>query len=180
LALDPQRSRPAANNSTKQQFKNRISHASSPHHDLELSGSRFTGSAPPKPVKTILIVDDSEDITELMELSLSKRGYEVLCCSQLAEALNVWEENAPRIDLLITDVKLGESSSGLDLAERLLSLKPGLRILAVSGFLQEEPRAALDGKMAFLHKPFRWDDLAVQVEQLLTESDPVDQLTFAF
>jgi two-component system cell cycle sensor histidine kinase/response regulator CckA len=128
-------------------------------------------------VKTILIVDDSEEIVELIELALSKRGYAVLCSGQIPDALRLWEENFGRIDLLITDVKLGESGSGLDLAECLLASKPSLKVLAISGFLNDDPPAALAGRIAFLHKPFRWEAFGAQVDQLLA---PEAQLTFAF
>ncbi len=120
-----------------------------------------------KKLATILVVDDSSDILDLIELALARRQYKVLRACSEAEALRFWRENAGAIDLLITDVKLGDSGSGLDLAERLQALKPNLPVLAMSGFLEAEKLRGFSGKVQYLQKPFAWSDLPGRISNLL-------------
>jgi DNA-binding NtrC family response regulator len=121
--------------------------------------------------KTILVVDDSVDILDLMEMALSRDGYALLRACTIAEALEIWEDRAGSIDLVVTDVKLAESSSGLDLAERLLLLQPDLKVLAVSGFLRSEQAARTSSRISFLQKPFRWGDFLKRVQDILESVD---------
>ena len=123
-------------------------------------------------MRTILAVEDSEDILELMDMTLTQRGYQVLRASSSEEAWQLWTEHADTIDILIADVNLGDSGSGLDLAEQLIQLKPSLRALAVTGYLQYEGQSASDGRIEFLIKPFHWNVLSDRIEQFFDSPAP--------
>jgi DNA-binding response OmpR family regulator len=116
---------------------------------------------------TVLLVEDSAEILDLAELALARAGFVVLRASCQDEALAIWKELRQTIDLLITDVRLGESASGLDLAEHFLSLNPSLRVLAMSGLVSGEHLASLSSNIAFLEKPFAFEEIAARAQELL-------------
>jgi CheY-like chemotaxis protein len=118
--------------------------------------------------RTILIVDDSTEILELLELVLARSHHTVLrsCCAD--EALSHWQRLGQQVDLLITDVRLDESESGLDLAERLLALKPSLKVLAITGYFGAEQLRRCRQRMELLAKPFSFLELQTRVEALLS------------
>ena len=87
-------------------------------------------------------------------LCLRKLGYGVLVASNGAEALKLWEQHRETIELLLTDVVMPGSMSGLDLAERLKSEKEGLPVILCSGYTGELDQDRLSQQQAaFLDKP---------------------------
>lgn len=121
----------------------------------------------PRIPATILAVEDSAEILELMEMALSSSGDTIICSSTAEEALRLWEQHGRSIDLMITDVRLGGSLSGLELAERLVGRRPSLRILAISGLFEAEQLSRLRGEVVLLRKPFSVSELRRSVELLL-------------
>ena len=69
---------------------------------------------------------------------LEECGYRILEASSGKEALDVWNQRANEIDLLLTDMVMPEGISGVDLAERLLASRPGLKIIFTSGYTANE------------------------------------------
>jgi two-component system cell cycle sensor histidine kinase/response regulator CckA len=122
----------------------------------------------PPPGTRVLLVEDSPDILELLELALQGRGYELEKASGVDEALEVWNNCGGSIDLLITDIQLGPNGCGLELAERLLALKPSLSLMAVSGWCPPEGFMVSGRKIAFLKKPFLLKEVAQAIQALLT------------
>jgi hypothetical protein len=101
---------------------------------------------------------------------LLQRGYTVLFAGDGDKALKVAQFHVGPIDLLVTDVVL-PGLSGTHLAERLRALRPHLRVLFISGMVQEatvkSPALAGGG---FLIKPFPGEALIGKVQQILTSS----------
>jgi CheY-like chemotaxis protein len=113
-----------------------------------------------KQSQTILVVDDHCAISKLVRLFLELEGYTVLTADNVESAMNVYREHQAAVALLLTDVEM-PNGSGLDLADRILQLEPGLRILFMS---------ALDGArrgFGCVAKPFTQAQLIGRVGEAL-------------
>jgi CheY-like chemotaxis protein len=108
---------------------------------------------------SIMIVEDRESISSVVDEMLRGAGYDVVAkASSAAEAVELFDSARP--DLVLMDLVLPDFS-GLDAARRILSSHPGARIIAVTALSREGLRdECLDaGCRAFLTKPFRMKDL---------------------
>ena len=117
---------------------------------------------------TLLLVEDDQSVREFTEEALRSGGWTVLSAADPTEALAIAARESLRIDLLLTDVVLPGMSGG-DLAERLCSLRPGLRVLFVSGYADEDVmgRGGLAPGSQLLEKPFTPAQLRDRVYQIL-------------
>src|SRR5688572_344831 len=80
---------------------------------------------------TILLLDDDLTFCEVLGRSLRKRGFTVLSAQTLAGAVEQVKHVQPQF--AVVDLKIGQES-GLDAADTLLALQPGLRILMLTGY----------------------------------------------
>jgi CheY-like chemotaxis protein len=119
--------------------------------------------------ETILVVEDEPVLREMTHVILQDCGYQVLEAGCGAEALQVWADNAHRIDLMLTDVVMPGGMSGRDLAVKLLANHPKLRIIFTSGYNVEESNADFcpQGVSALLQKPYTRTDLTKVVRECL-------------
>ena len=117
--------------------------------------------------ETVMLVEDEQVVREVVRQMLERQGYAVLVAGDGAEALALAERHEGVIDVLATDVVLPRMS-GRELADRLLPLRPGLRVLFMSGYT-EDPAAweGLEERKAFLQKPFTASDLDASLRGLL-------------
>jgi PAS domain S-box-containing protein len=113
--------------------------------------------------ETILFVEDDPGVRRIGVRTLTEHGYEVMEAWGSEEALRVATERAGRIDLLLTDVVMPHMS-GIDLAERLIVLRPELRVLYTSGYTQS---ALVHRQVAFLQKPYVPETLLARVREVL-------------
>lgn len=120
--------------------------------------------------ETILLVEDEPGVRNLVRDTLKEDGYIVLEASNSAEALLLCEQHPGQIHLLFTDVVM-PGLSGRQLAERLLPLRPELKILYMSGYTDDAivRHGVLEPGVAFLHKPFTPQILARKVREVLDE-----------
>jgi CheY-like chemotaxis protein len=85
------------------------------------------------------------------------------------EALQVWGKYRSEIDLLLTDMKMPEGISGLELAEKMVAEQPGLRVIFTSGYSDDIVSAEIlernNGR--FLPKPYSFNDLTRMVRESL-------------
>ena len=118
--------------------------------------------------ETILLVEDDEALRGLTSAILRERGYEVLVAESGADALLVAERHPGPIDLLLTDVVMPRMS-GSELAARLAPLRPGIRVLYVSGYTDDAVvrHGILSSDVAFLQKPMTAELLARKVRDVL-------------
>jgi PAS domain S-box-containing protein len=86
--------------------------------------------------ETILVVEDSGPVRRLVDRTLSLRGYNVLVAESATAALRHCSRHPGTIDLLLTDVVLPRMP-GPEIARRARQLRPGLRVLFMSGFTDE-------------------------------------------
>ena len=116
-------------------------------------------------MRTILVVDDEEDIRQLVARMLRHGGFEVLEAESGAEASQLYSALGP-VDLVVADVVMAEES-GPELAARLRQGSPDLKVLYISGcpHVRFERRAEQTG---FLPKPFTIAELVQSVTELLS------------
>lgn len=115
-----------------------------------------------QPLKSkILVVDDDRDVLAVTAALLEADGYEVLCAASPSEALLLLKADRDVV-LLFTDIVLPGSMNGFDLAEKAKAIRPGLRVLYTSGFLQDE--GAWEGQL--LTKPWTEGDLKRAMTEL--------------
>jgi len=85
---------------------------------------------------TVLVVEDDEAVRSLVKEVLVHHQYRVLEAEHAEAALIVWKEHGAKIDLLLTDVIM-PGANGLELAERLLTDRPELKVIYTSGYSSE-------------------------------------------
>jgi two-component system, cell cycle sensor histidine kinase and response regulator CckA len=121
--------------------------------------------------ETILLVDDEDGVRSLVQAVLKNNGYDVLEANNAAAAIEAFEKNSHKIDLVVTDIVM-PLMSGFELARELSSRSPGLRILYMSGYREN---ASMPGEpvRAFLHKPFTPDALLLKVREVLDAEAPL-------
>jgi len=140
---------------------------------VEADGSispAIQGRVPETPVggaEVVLLVEDDAEVRALSEKILARHGYTVLSAPDGRTALEV-AATAGAIELLVTDVMM-PGLRGPELAERLVALRPGLRVLYVSGYAAEavESHDFLPRDEHYLQKPFTPDALACAVRAIL-------------
>ncbi|MGB7909212.1 MAG: ATP-binding protein, partial [Syntrophobacteraceae bacterium] len=128
----------------------------------EITIKRLTGT------ETILLVEDDEAILDLGKMILENLGYTVLAARTPVDAFNLVDEHPRDIHLLITDVVMPEMN-GRELAEKLSAIRPNLKCLYMSGYTADvvAHRGILDAGVNFIQKPFRSDDIAARVREVL-------------
>jgi PAS domain S-box-containing protein len=121
----------------------------------------------------VLVVEDNPALLEFSQNALVRLGYETIPARTAAEALR-WLSSEERIDVLFTDIILGAGMSGFDVAREAQRLRPGLRVLFTSGFVEHDLIAAEgDGPgIELLTKPFRTADLGRRLAGILTSPPP--------
>jgi CheY-like chemotaxis protein len=118
--------------------------------------------------ETLLIVEDDEAVRALTRAVLRGRSYEVIEAVDADEALRLVAQNPKPIALLVTDVVM-PGMSGRELASRLTTLRPELKVLYVSGYTDDAVvrHGLLEAEISFLQKPFTPDALARKVREVL-------------
>jgi two-component system, cell cycle sensor histidine kinase and response regulator CckA len=106
--------------------------------------------------KTILVVEDEPTLRALVRKVLERGGYAVIESSSGVAALELLSKTKPHIDLLLTDMVMPDGISGLQLAERLKSQNPGLKVIFTTGYSAELMGKDFDIKegLNFLQKPY--------------------------
>jgi DNA-binding NtrC family response regulator len=117
---------------------------------------------------TILIVDDDPAVLVLIQRILMAADYRVLLAAEREGAVRMARQEHIHIDLILLDVRI-PGVSGTELADEILSIRPDIRVLWMSGFVDEEfIRVKLhDGYAGFLSKPLRRDGLLRAVQQAM-------------
>ena len=118
--------------------------------------------------ETVLVVEDEPMLLNMDKRMLERLGYRVLTAGGPSQALDLAEAHAGEIRLVITDVVMPDMN-GRDLAEKLLSLYPDMKILFMSGYTATviAHRGVLDEGVNFIQKPFSFKCLGVKVRESL-------------
>jgi PAS domain S-box-containing protein len=118
--------------------------------------------------ETLLLVEDEEIVRSLIREILESHGYKVLEARQGSEALGTAAEYPAPIHLVLTDVIM-PGLSGWELANRLTSMRPEIKVLYTSGYTDNAiaRHEVLAPRTAFLQKPFTLEVLLHKVRELL-------------
>jgi len=117
--------------------------------------------------ETILLIEDEDTVRHLASHVLRMHGYRVLEARHAGEALKIAEGHDDAIHLMLTDVVMPKMN-GRQLAESLASLRPGMKVLYMSGYNDDIVlNAGLGPQIAFLQKPFPPGLLVEKVRRVL-------------
>jgi len=116
------------------------------------------------------VVEDEEAMRGITKRILGEAGFAVLTAANADDALRVCDAHEGRIDLLLTDVVMPQTS-GRVLAERLALVRPETKVLFMSGYADEAivHHGTLAPGTHFISKPFRAGDLTKKVRQVLDD-----------
>jgi two-component system, cell cycle sensor histidine kinase and response regulator CckA len=131
---------------------------------------------PQRGTETILLVEDEPSVRMLVRDELRKLGYRVLEAKNGIEACLLATQQAGSFELLLTDVVM-PGMAGRELAQHLSVIKPDLRTLFMSGYMDDVGIMAgqEEGTSSFLQKPFTPEVLARAVRNLLDADAPSDK-----
>jgi PAS domain S-box-containing protein len=119
--------------------------------------------------ETILVAEDEEALRQMVVQVLRIQGYTVLEAASGRDALEVWKQANRPIDLLLTDMVMPGGVMGSELAERLSSQSPQLKVIYTSGY--SPGMAGRDASLLacrnFLPKPYSIGKLAQFVRECL-------------
>lgn len=123
----------------------------------------------PRGQETILLVEDETKVRQMVGRTLRILGYRVFEAANGQEAMALWQGHGTEVDLLFTDMVMPEGMTGLELAERLRELKPGLKAIISSGYSAEMVQAGIpkSAEIIYLPKPFTAETLAAVVRNCL-------------
>jgi len=116
----------------------------------------------------ILVVDDETDLINLYETALTKSGYQVTTCCQGEQALEKFQADPSRYNLVFTD-QLMPGLTGIQLSQALLNIKPNIPIVLATGFSESISEQEIEkyGIRSFLQKPIKIQNLISTIRRLL-------------
>lgn len=119
--------------------------------------------------QTVLLVEDEQSLRKLIRSTLVELGHFVLEARDAFEALEIAGKTPGAIDLLLTDVVM-PGMSGRALATKLTALRPGTRVLYMSGYTDGAvaTHGVLESGITFLRKPFTRTELTERVDEVLS------------
>jgi CheY-like chemotaxis protein len=125
----------------------------------------------PRGNETILVAEDEPAVRSLVDNLLRRCGYTVLTAESGVAALEVWKGHRDKIQLLLTDMVMPDGMTGFDLAQRLRSEQPELKVIYTSGYSADifgkDSTLIRDG--LFLQKPYHPHQLAQTVRDCLDQ-----------
>ncbi|MFC3225837.1 PAS domain-containing protein [Marinibaculum pumilum] len=117
---------------------------------------RGTGEPLQGGTEKILLVEDDEMVRDHVSAQLVRLGYRVIAAADGPEGLRMLQAE-PDLDLLFTDIRMPGGMDGTQLAEQARRLRPGLKVLFTSGYVDD---AVLQDEIGMLSKPYRRSELA--------------------
>jgi two-component system cell cycle sensor histidine kinase/response regulator CckA len=120
---------------------------------------------PPGGLETILLVEDADALRLIVREMLEGAGYRVMDAEGPEKAVALVEASSGAIDLVLTDMMMPRMS-GQELARHIATLKPGIRVVFMSGY-SEEVMGILSPGAFFLQKPFTMDTLMRTIRRAL-------------
>jgi CheY-like chemotaxis protein len=121
----------------------------------------------------IISIDDQVPILELIQVAIDDGGYVVRAATTSEEAIALLEvHHAGDLDGLVTDVNLGGSVSGWDVAVRSRELRPDLPVVYVTGDSGHERASRGVPGSVLVHKPFAPAQIVVALASLANQAEP--------
>jgi DNA-binding NtrC family response regulator len=118
----------------------------------------------------ILVVDDDQSMCELIDADLSRRRFQVTCCTSAEKAFQALHEG--EFDVVLTDLMM-PGMSGFDLCERITANWPDILVIVITAFgsLEMAIRAIRVGAYDFVVKPIEMDILAITLDRAVKHRD---------
>jgi PAS domain S-box-containing protein len=122
---------------------------------------------------TILLVEDDSMVSRMTDSLLRGLGYSVIVTSKADDAVSICERGEVPIRLVLTDVVM-PGMSGAELRDRLAVMRPELPVLFMSGYTADVivQHGVLENGTHLLQKPFTQRDLAIKLEEALSNLPP--------
>jgi two-component system cell cycle sensor histidine kinase/response regulator CckA len=120
---------------------------------------------------TILLVDDEQAVRSIVVKILRRAKYNVLEAEDGDAALRIAGSHPGKIDLLLSDMYM-PGLRGPEVAQALAPKCPGLRVLFMSGYADQDSRSGVPVGANFLNKPFSGKELTAAVEAALKGPPP--------
>ena len=129
------------------------------------AGTKTSGS------ETILLIEDEVALRRVSAVYLRMQGYAVHEAGDGVEAWRAWEKHCDKIDLVITDFLLPGSETGIDLARRMREARPSLKLIVVSGHIDDlgDMGDIRELNVEHMEKPFSKDRLGLRVRGCLDQ-----------
>jgi DNA-binding NtrC family response regulator len=120
--------------------------------------------------KKIIVVDDEPDILTVLEVYLKKWGFQVDTFASPIPALEHFKKNTSLYSIVLTDIRM-PGMSGLELAARMLEIKPSIRIILMTAF-DIQPAELAKGLPTITHqdlieKPFHLTRICAEIRKRL-------------
>ena len=134
---------------------------------METTKTDETGGVVRPASANILVVDDDAETLALLREILGGEGYRVVTCSSGEEALAVGKQE--QFDVIISDMRLGDNLDGLDVLRTYKALQPESEVILITAFgsMETAIEAVKAGAFDYLSKPFKIDEVLLQVERAL-------------
>ena len=133
------------------------------HHSVQVRGEGV-----------ILLAEDDPSVRRLVVTELTRRGFTVIEAADGRAALEIFQSEKDNVDVLVTDVVMPRLN-GADLAKEAERIRPGVKILFISGH-PERAGSGVDptGITNLLMKPFTADTLAARIKSIMAEGKEAD------
>ena len=128
----------------------------------------ISAAAPRGLGETVMVAEDEDGLRTLLGRVLSGSGYQVVSARNGAEALEAARSRGGKVDVLLADLVMPRMN-GAELAEALARLRPGLKVLFMTGHTEDAQvqERLVDGDVELIHKPFTGETLLGHLRRLL-------------
>ncbi len=118
--------------------------------------------------ETILIVDDEKTLRQLLKTSLTKLGYEIITASDGIEALEIYQKEKDKIDLVILDLIMPKLSAK-ETFSKLKNINENVKVILTSGYALNESVKQLfsNGVIDFVKKPYNIPEIDSSIRKLI-------------
>lgn len=122
-------------------------------------------------MSTVLVVEDENEVLEVVQDALERRGITVRTAETDQHAYAILEAEARSFKLLIADINLGVGTTGFDVARRARQLHPDLQVVYITGHAAHLDRFGVPDAVMF-PKPFYPEELAERVLDIIENGQP--------
>jgi PAS domain S-box-containing protein len=122
--------------------------------------------------ETLLLVEDDTAVRKVIKTLLEELGYHVIEAIDGEHAVNLFQENRERIQLVVSDMIMPKLS-GKDVYKELKKIKPDIKILFISGYTADilKQKGIENEKINFISKPLRTDALSRKIREVLDKQN---------
>ena len=119
-----------------------------------------------------MIVDDEKHLAGIFEKMLGGLGYHVTPFTNSIDALETFRSQPERFDLILTDLTMPRMT-GVELARKLMAIRPDIPIIVSTGFMEDATREKVMaiGVREYLMKPISMREMAETVRRVLDGAD---------